>query len=143
MTARTKIVAALATKLKSINGIIPFSTNLHGGNVSTKLIFWDEVKDFPYICAVPGAEHREYLPGGFKWGILNIALKLYVYGEDSHERLEALISDGEYTIYNNENVEYDTGKITTEILITSIMTDEGLLAPYGVGEVNLSVRYEI
>lgn len=143
MTARTKIVAALATKLKLINGLAPYSSNLFRGNVSTKLVFWDEVSDFPYICAVPGAEHREYLPGGFKWGIINIALKLYVYGDNSHERLESLISDVEYVVYNNENIEYDTGKITTEILITSIMTDEGLLAPYGVGEVNLSVRYEI
>lgn len=143
MSARTKIAAALATKLKLINGVVPYTTNMFNDNVSTKLVFWDEVSDFPYICVVPGAEHREYLPGGFKWGIINIALKLYVYGEDSHERLESLISDVEYVIYNNENLEYDPGKITTEVLINSIMTDEGLLAPYGVGEVTISVRYEV
>jgi hypothetical protein len=28
-------------------------------------------------------------------------------------------------------------------LITSITTDEGLLAPYAVGEINLQVRYQI
>lgn len=143
MTARTKIVEALAVKLKLIDGTAPFTTNLYSGNVATKLKFWDEVTDFPYVCAVPGTEHREYLPGGFKWGILNVALKLYVYGEDSLSRLEDLISDVEQIIYTNENVEYETGKFTTEILINSIMTDEGLLAPYGVGEINLSVRYEI
>ena len=143
MTARTKIVEALATKLKLINGSGAYSTNLYGGNVSTRLKFWDEVQDFPYVCAVPGAEHREYLPGGFKWGIINIALKLYVYGEDSHKRLEDLISDVEHVVYSNENLEYETGKFTTEVLINSIITDEGLLTPYGVGEINLSVRYEV
>ena len=143
MSARTKIVSALADKLKLINGTPPYNSNLVGTNVSTKLKFWDEVPDYPYICAVPGTEHREYLPGGFKWGHLNVALKLYVYGEDSHDRLENLISDVEYTIYNNETLEYDLNKLSTEILITSIVTDEGLLAPYGVGEVNISIRYEV
>jgi hypothetical protein len=28
-------------------------------------------------------------------------------------------------------------------MVTSITTDEGLLAPYGVGEINLQVRYPI
>jgi hypothetical protein len=37
----------------------------------------------------------------------------------------------------------ETGAETTEILITSITTDEGLLAPYGVGEINLQVRYAL
>jgi hypothetical protein len=32
---------------------------------------------------------------------------------------------------------------TTEILVVSITTDEGLLAPYAVGEINLQVRYEL
>ncbi len=143
MSARTKIASALATKLKLIDGNTPYTANVYGENVSTKLKFWDEVSDFPYICAVPGTETRDYLPGGFKWGLLNLALKLYVYGEDSSERLETLISDVEYVLEHNEVLEYDTGKHTTEILITSIVTDEGLLTPYGVGEINISVRYEV
>jgi hypothetical protein len=32
---------------------------------------------------------------------------------------------------------------TTEILVVSITTDEGLLAPYAVGELNLQVRYQL
>ena len=143
MSARTKIATALATKLKLMDGNAPYTSNMFGKNVSTRLKFWDEVNDFPFICAVPGLENRDYLPGGFKWGLLNIALKLFVYGEGSLERLESLISDVEYVLEHNEVLEYDTGKHTTEILITSIVTDEGLLAPYGVGEVNISVRYEL
>jgi hypothetical protein len=144
MSARSMIVNALAEVFKSsINGTSPYNTNLYSNNVSTKLKFWDEVSDFPYICIVAGPEYREYLPGDFKWGILNIAIKLYVYGENPNEQLEELIQDVEYAISNNEELSLADGRRTTEILITSIITDEGLLSPHGVGEVNASVRYEV
>lgn len=144
MSARSMITNALADVFRSvINGTTPYKTNLYSANVSTKLKFWDEVSDFPYVCVVPGTEYREYLPGDFKWGILNIALKLYVYGENPNEQLEELIQDVEYAISNNEELSLADGRVTTEILITSIMTDEGLLSPHGVGEINVSVRYEV
>lgn len=142
MSQRSKIVKALVEKLKLINGVTPYKSNLYGKNVIDKLKFWDEVNDFPYICVVAGSETREYLPGGFKWGFLNIALKLYVYGENSHELLENIISDVETIIDTNEVLVTSEGS-TTEILINSIVTDEGLLTPYGVGEVNLTVRYQV
>lgn len=142
MSQRSKIVNALVTKLKLVNGVTPYKSNLYGKNVISKLKFWDEVNDFPYICVVAGNETREYMPGGFKWGFLNIALKLYVRGEDSQDLLEKLISDVETVIDANEVLVYDAGA-TTEILINSIVTDEGLLAPYGVGEINILVRYQV
>jgi len=142
MSQRSKITNALVEKLKQINGITPYKSNLYGKNVINKLRFWDEINDFPTICVVAGNETREYHPSNFKWGFLNIALKLYVYGENSHELLENLISDVENIIDANENLTIDNGT-TTEILITSIVTDEGLLSPYGVGEVNLQVRYQV
>lgn len=142
MSQRSKIVKALVEKLKLINGTAPYKSNLYGKNVTDKLRFWDEVNDFPYVCAVAGNETREYHPGNFKWGYLNISIKLYVYGEDCHELLENLISDVEKVIELNENLVIDTGT-TTEILINSIVTDEGLLTPYGVGEVTITVRYQV
>ena len=105
--------------------------------------FWDEVKDFPYICVVAGSETREYHPSSFAWGFLTVALKLYVYGDNSADKLEGLITDVETVITNNETLVIGQGALTTEILITSIVTDEGLLDPYGVGEITLQVRYPI
>jgi hypothetical protein len=144
MSARTKITNALVEKLKLIDGTGIFKTNLFG-NVFNRHMFYDEINDFPAIYVVPGSESREYLPSDFKWGYLNIALKVYVKDEDSSTELENLFEDIEYIIDNNRQLVYDTapGAQTTEILISSIVTDEGLLAPYGVGEVSLMVRYQV
>jgi len=141
MSNRTDIVKGLVTKLGLINGSTPYKTKLFPQNITHKLKFWDEVMDFPYVCVVAGYETREYLPSSFKWGYLNVAIKLYVHGEDALEQLESLISDVELVISENERFEIGDGNATTEILVTSIVTDEGLLTPYGVGEINVQVRY--
>ena len=135
---------ALAEKLKTINGQAPYQTNLFQ-NVYPKLQFWNEVNDFPSVYMSPGSEYREYLPGDFTWGFLGISIKAYCRGEDSQEQLEALLEDLETCLDENRVLVYDSAKNyeTTEILIQSITTDEGLLDPYAVGEVNLQVRYVV
>jgi len=70
-------------------------------------------------------------------------VKAYVRGEEPQQELEQLLEDLELVVDANRVLEYSTGKTTTEILVTSITTDEGLLAPYGVGEINLQVRYAL
>jgi len=145
MTKRTSIVTALAEKLKIIDGNAPYSSDLFG-NSYPKLKFWDEVQDFPSVYLVAGSETRQYHPADFTWALLNISIKVYVKDESyPQEELEDLINDLETVINNNRVLVYDvTNNLsTTEILIQSITTDEGLLAPYGVGEINLQVRYAL
>lgn len=139
MSKRNSIIQALAEKLKSIDGTGAYKTNLYG-NAYGFLRFWDETQNFPSLYMSPGTEYREYLPSGFKWVFLSISIKVYCNGEDSQEQLEQLLEDIEICIDANRVLEYAPGKETTEILITSIVTDEGLLAPYAVGEINLQVR---
>lgn len=144
MSRRTSITKAIVEKLKEINGQAPYQTNLYQ-NSYAKLKFWDEVNDFPCVYGTAGSEIREYLPSEFKWGFLGVSLKVYCKGEDSQEQLEQLLADIELCIDNNRNIVYDSanGYDTTEILIQSITTDEGLLVPYAIGEINLQVRYAI
>jgi len=145
MSVRTSIAKALAEKLKSIDGSTGYNTNIFK-NAYPYLKFWDEVADFPSIYMTVGMETREYHPGGFKWGYLNITLKLYVQGEEPAQTLELLLEDVEKVIDTNRTLVYDEttpGAQTVEILITSIVTDEGLLEPYGVGEVNITVQYQV
>jgi hypothetical protein len=145
MTRRTSIVTALAEKLKVIDGTGSYKTNIFG-NSYPKLKFWDEVQDFPACYLVAGSESRQYHPSDFTWAFLNISIKVYVRDESyPQEDLENLLDDIENVINDNRVLVYDTTNnlSTTEILIQSITTDEGLLAPYGVGEINLQVRYAL
>lgn len=142
MSKRTSIVKALSEKMKLIDGNTPYSTNIFN-NSYPYLKFWDEVVDFPAIYMTPGNEIREYHPGEFKWGYLAVSMKVYCKGEGSQDELEKLLEDIETVLDNNRVLEYSPGMETTEILITSITTDEGLLAPYAVGEINLQVRYQV
>lgn len=144
MSRRTSIVKALAEKFKVIDGSTGYKTNIFN-NSFAKLKFWDETNDFPSVFVVAGSEAREYMPGAFTWGFLGISLKIYCKGEDSQQLLEDLLEDVENVIDANRALVYDTDNNydTTEILITSITTDEGLLAPYAIGEINLQVRYQI
>jgi len=145
MSRRTSITKALAAKFNQLlDGTAPYSTNIYN-NAYAKLKFWDEVNDFPSIYMVPGSEMREYLPSDFTWGFLNVSIKLYCRGENSQQELEQLLEDVEHAVDANRVLVYDQDKNleTTEILIQSITTDEGLLAPYAVGEINLQVRYQL
>lgn len=144
MSKRTSILIALADKLKVINGESPYHINLFN-NAFPKLKFWDEINDFPSVYMSPGSEQREYLPGDFTWAYLGISLKVYCKGEDCQEQLELLLEDIETVVHDNRRLIYDTTNNyeTTEILVVSITTDEGLLAPYAVGEINLQVRYQL
>jgi hypothetical protein len=142
MSRRTSIVKALAEKFKLIDGQEPYTTNLFN-NAYPKLKFWDEVEDFPAVYLTPGSEQREYLPGNFTWCYLGVSVKVYCRGESAQEELENLLVDLETVVDANRVLVYDIDKgyETTEILVSSITTDEGLLAPYAVGEINLQVRY--
>lgn len=144
MSKRTSILKAIAEKFKVIDGSSPYNTNLYN-NSYPFLKFWDEIQDFPAIYITSSSETREYHPSNFAWGYVNMCIKVYCKGEDSQDQLEGLLEDLETVIDNNRQLVYDPekGHETTEILITSIVTDEGLLAPYAIGEMNLQVRYQV
>jgi hypothetical protein len=143
MSKRKQITVAIAEKFKDLNGTL-YPSNVNN-NSFAKLKFWDECQNFPTIFVVPGSETREYLPADFTWGYLNVSVKIYCKGEFSEEELEQLLEDVEKVLDSqNGALTYNQlGHETTEISITSINTDEGLLKPYAVGEVNLLIRYQL
>ena len=146
--ARSAITNAIITELKKIDGgnIVGYTTQYSvdlAENVTNKLIFWDEVNDFPFVSVVPGNEVREYHPGGFKWGHLGINIRCYVHGEEPLDELEKVLYEIETQLDADQTITYDTGKTTEQITVLSIATDEGLLAPYGVGEITCEIRYQV
>jgi hypothetical protein len=140
-TKRMKIVNALVELLKQINGIDPYVSNLYN-NVQGRLIWWDQVNDFPFVCVTAADEVREYLPSDFKWGFLGITIRIYVQQEEAMLALEDILADIEHVIDTNFQFEYEPGKYVTDTRITSISTDEGVMDPMGIGEISLQCRYE-
>ncbi len=144
MSARTAIVNALVEAFKDIKIVNGYEVDLYD-NVINKHKFWDEFNSWPAVSVVGGREDREYLPGNFKWGYFGVSIKIYVKKENPEEQLESLISDIERVINNNYRLVYGVsgGQQTADMTITSIVTDEGLLTPYGIGEVNVSIQYQV
>lgn len=141
---RQVIVDALVAKLKEINGSGDFLSNVYE-NVSPRLRFWDEVEDFPSIHLNAGSESREYQGGGYKDRFLSITVRMYVKEEDAVDALDKLIEDVETVVEDNSRLAYtdkqNKTQYTQQISVVSIDTDEGVLEPYGVGEMLLEVRY--
>ena len=144
MSKRSHIVKALVEKFKAITKDNGYNTDLAEA-VFPRLVFWDQAPSFPSMYVVAGSESREYLPSQFTWGFLGVSIKIYCKSEYPQEELELLIEDIEKVVYANHDlsITLDNQEHTTEILVTSIVTDEGILDPYGVGEINLQVRYPI
>lgn len=143
-TRRLAIVNALVEKLKDIDGTGDFGTNLFQ-NVSPRLKFWDEVEEFPAVHLNAGSETREYQGGGYKDRFMTVTLRCYVNQEDAVEALELLLEDVETVLEEQSRLEYKdrngNTQYTHQITIISIDTDEGVLEPYGVGEIQVEVRY--
>ena len=144
-TKRTKIAEALADKLKEIDGSFPYNTNVFD-NVDSKLKFLDEIQQFPKVCVVAGDETREYLPDGYKWRFLTLTIRAYVHNEtDAQEELALLLEDIERLVDENDVLVYDDAvdpsMKTTSVTVQSLTTDEGVIAPLGIGELVVEVRY--
>lgn len=134
---------ALTTKFKTINGSAPYTVNIFN-NAYPILKFWNEVNDFPCIYSTAGPEYREYHPADFAWSFLTVTIRVYCEGETAQTQLENLLEDIETCIDANQELVYDSinNYKTTQILIQSIVTDEGILAPYAVGELTAQVRFQ-
>ena len=144
-TKRTKIAEALANKIKEIDGNHPFNTNVFD-NVQSKMVFLDEIEQYPKVCVVAGDEEREYQPGGFKWRFLTLTIRAYVHNEeDAQEELALLLEDIEQIVDENDALVYDDSvdpnEKTTSMNVESVSTDEGVVEPLGIGEMTIIVRY--
>ena len=142
-TRRGAILTALATEFKNIDGSGSYKSRLDS-NVETRMKFWDEVEQFPAVHMAAGAETREYYGGGQKWRFLRITIRAYVNSEDPIEELEELLEDLETVIDSSNNLTYKQlggSAGVTQFTVISIDTDEGVLAPLGIGELIIEARY--
>ena len=142
---RKEIIEFLVTQVKEIDGAASgfdssytYNVNVFN-NVFRKLKFLDEINDFPGIYISAGTENRDFNSQNLTTATLDATIRIYVYGEDdAQSQVDDLLQDVEHVIYNlGENPD----KGILDITISNISTDEGLVTPYGLGEIELEILY--
>lgn len=139
---KREITDAITELFKTIDGTGTNQSNLFG-NVLNKLVFYDEVKDYPTVSVSAGPETREYLPGGFQWGFIEINIKIYIKQEDPLVELDKIVEDIEALLEATQNlILADDSTVCTDIRIISINDARGILAPREIGEMTIQVQYQ-
>lgn len=150
MSQRRDVIKFLIDNLKLIDGTqspldytYDFNTNLHE-NVFRGYRTLEEINDFPSIYLTLGPEIRTYNTSGVTQSLIDVMLRVYVYDEEDElvsEQINDIAQDIEHIIYSLPKDQSDLELL--DITITSINTDEGLLTPYGIVELQLQVSYEV
>ena len=142
---RRDIANFLVGELKKIDGGVStfdssytYQVNLFD-NVFRRLKFLDEINDFPSVYLQAGTENRIYESKGLTTSTLDIMIRVYVHTENAVEELESTMQDIEFVIYNMDTEQYGI----MDVQVTTMSTDEGLLDPYGIGEVGVTVQYDV
>ena len=142
---RRDIANFLVGELKKIDGGVStfdssytYQVNLFD-NVFRRLKFLDEINDFPSVFLQAGTENRVYDSKGLTTSTLDIMIRVYVHTENAVEELESTMQDIEFVIYNMDTEKYGI----MDVQVASMGTDEGLLDPYGIGEVAVTVQYDV
>ena len=149
MSQRRDIIKILTTNLKLIDGSqsplasYTFKTDIHN-NMYRGFKTLEEINDFPSLFLVAGTETRTYNTVGTTIANLPVTIRIYTY-EDEEElvnyQIHDLVQDIEHVIYNLPR-DYSNLEIL-DITIKSITTDEGLLTPYGIVELQVQASYEV
>lgn len=142
---RTEIIDLLVTELKKIDGgtstfnsNYTYNTNLFN-NVERKLKFLDEINDFPSLYIAGGTEIREFNSENLTTATLDATIRAYVFSEDnSQSDIDNLVQDIEHVIYN---IGDNSSKGIQQFNIANISADEGLLTPYGLSEIEITIQY--
>ena len=144
---RTDIVDFLVTQLKEIDkaqssfdSSYTYNTNLFT-NVFRKIKFIDEVNDFQALYLSAGTENRDFNTKSLTVATLDVTIRAYVFGEDDAQtKVDDLIQDIEHVIYNLGD---NSDKGIFDIQIDNITADEGLIEPYGLAEIVLTIQYRL
>tara|TARA_R100001377_G_scaffold74568_1_gene50852 strand:- start:4 stop:438 length:435 start_codon:yes stop_codon:yes gene_type:complete len=136
---RTQIVEAL------VSDIHTNISRLLAGNVTRRMVFLNEVNDFPFVCLKLEPETRFHYGAGRKLATLAIQLRGYVFDGDSGENIDLAEDLGmdieEAVIQPFAEAHRDIG--VEFIGVQSFATDEGLMSPYGVMDQTINITYEV
>jgi hypothetical protein len=137
MARRTDIIEAFIAHLGS-------NTDVLTANVYRVFKYLDDVNDFPAITFVPRRIERDHRGAGRQMDVMGIDLRIYVYDGDTAdiaaecERLAEQVEEAIDTFAAaNRALEVEEARVAT------LRTDDGLMSPYGIADIQLAITYEV
>ena len=136
-TRRTQIINALISHLAS-------NTSILEDNISRNYHVLDEVNDFPALTMIPRAEIREHRGAGRKIATFNIQMRAYAHDGDGSEIINVTEDLGEEIDEAVDTFAASAREFEVEeSRVLTFSTDEGLFAPYGIADLEVSISYEV
>ena len=135
-TRRKQVIDGFVTEL----GQTP---DVDASNVHKRFKFLDELNDFPSVCFVAGTERRDQLGANRRLATIDIALRGYVFDENNVDTAEILAQNVESKVDSfSANVAARANGVS-DARVVSFRTDEGLLQPYGVADLEIQILYDV
>lgn len=112
----------------------------HTSSVGSRgLKFLHEVNDFPAFYIYSGDESRYHEGAGHKYGIISSALRGYIQS-DKLDDVEDYARSLEEALQIFPKTRRD---LVEEVRVMSLRTDEGLMAPFGVIDLEIEILYDV
>ena len=100
----------------------------------------DSINDFPYISYNVQDSSLDHIGANYRYYAMDIALRAYVRGENSQALIDQLMIDIE-AITNSFAGGADPALEIVDARINSVHGDEGLMEPYGVTDMRITISY--
>jgi hypothetical protein len=137
MGRRVDVLAAYTAALQ--NGAY-INSSLPPRGVARGFRWLDSINDFPYISYNVQDSSLYHIGANFRYYAMDIALRAYVRGENSQALLDQLMLDIEDITINFRDAA-DPALEIVDARIISTHGDEGLMEPYGVTDMRITITY--
>ena len=138
-TRRTEVAEALVEDIYT-------KTSVLQGNVQRQFIFLNEVNDFPFVTFIPREEVRTHRGDGRKLASLQLSLRAYIHngnpGGESIRDAENMGIQIEQDIIDEFAASHRDLEVE-EARVLAFRTDEGLMSPYGIADLDIVIVYEV
>lgn len=137
MGRRVDVLSAYTAALQ--NGAYTNST-LPPRGVARGFKWLDSINDFPYITYNVQDSTLDHIGANYRYYAMDIALRAYVRGENTQALLDQLMLDIEDITINFASAA-DPALEIVDARIDSTHSDEGLMTPYGVTDMRITISY--
>ena len=135
-TRRKQIIDGLVTEIGQ-------TVDVHENNVYNSFKYLEEINDFPSICLLPKNEVRSERGANRRLGVIEVALRGYVFDENNLDTAEFLAQNVESKVDSFSANTAAKANGVADARVVTFRTDEGLFDPYGIADLELQILYDV